>query len=141
MELNNIYKDKIKNSIFHNMESRSIIDSFHIDKKDELIAYIDKTINEWMLDDSQDSLITLSFKGGENYSILNFDRSEIYIKTAANQWEVWKIATSPDYPKMFSVKIKTVGSNLISDDFIMPNEIRSQGYSGEKNQIWNMISN
>jgi len=69
--------------------------------------------------------------------LMVFVLSEINIRNCINEWDVWRIATASNCPKIFSRKIKTIGSNSATIDvnFSLPsNEVKSFLWDWSKKQ-------
>jgi hypothetical protein len=114
---------------------------FDPDKELEIRTGMESDVLEWLKDDKADSVLQFRFwaEGDKpvHLPIVLWKRAEIYIKSCANGWEVWRIATCCAYDKMVSYKVKEVGTNdiqAINDGFKMPNEVRCQ-----KDGVWSLI--
>jgi len=110
------------------------------EKKDLLISQIEETILDWLKsDDNDDSVKTLYLENENMETIhiptLQFYKSEIYIKSCSNVWEVWRIANSPNWPRLISWKVKEIGVNdyyVLGDSFHIPNEVKTINYKKEE---------
>lgn len=99
-----------------------------------VLRNIEKRVVEW-LEFSKESSYTITLYSNYYESQITkeitFWRSEVNIKSCYNVWEVWHIATCQGYPKIFSFKVKEVGTNdtsVVDNGFVMPNEIRTMNY-------------
>ncbi len=103
--------------------------------KEVFINDVESSVEQWLRDSIEKELSpiftvhTLN-EDGERILLgdLQFSRSEICIKECANMWAVWYIASSPQWPKVLSVRIKTIGMNDFESE-VAPNEILSDNYS------------
>lgn len=103
---------------------------------------IEENVLNWLKRDEADSVfqVDLFDHSGKHVDFMLWSRSEIYIKECVNEWCVWRIATCCSYDKMISYKVKTVGTNHLSPDLKLVNEVRSQDYSKLEQQLWGVIS-
>lgn len=136
MERINI-KEKFLNRRLTEIVNQDVTKNFDPGFKQFMILDIEKKVLEWLHKDDADSVITFTLKDKENgfSDLINFSRSEIFIKSCLNQWQVWRIATSCNYPEMISYKVKTIGLNDYDANDIMPNEILTDNYGGKINYL------
>lgn len=99
-------------------------------------------IVEWLKENNNDNPIKqYSIRSdGKFLDFILFSRSEIYLKSGKNTWDVWRIATCGYLNIAFTYKVKEIGTNqmLPNSKFVMPNEVRCSNYDSE-NVVWNLI--
>jgi len=105
---------------------------------DELKADIENQVLEWLeIGESPNLDLYLRNESGSDAGLMVFVLSEINIRNCINEWDVWRIATASNCPKIFSRKIKTIGSNSATIDvnFSLPsNEVKSFLWDWSKKQ-------
>ncbi len=137
-EINEVEYDKGFSDFF--IES-DITKQFLPEIKETEIINITQRVKNWLIQDDKDGIFEINFQDTEGdidyTNTVLFSRSEIYIKTCANAWVIWRIAEAQNWPDIISVKIGTLNENidemyLNRDDFRLPNEIRGENYSNEE---------
>jgi hypothetical protein len=112
------------------LSERESVKRFEIEP--ESFSKIEEIVLDW-LESSKRSRLQIPFIRGEVIVYMVFSRSVINIKSCNNVWEQWHIATSSDFDKIISTRIKDVSTNnlkLLEEGFVMPNEVRSETYDG-----------
>jgi hypothetical protein len=94
---------------------------------DGLRADIEGRVSEWLEFGSSPNLdFYLYGDDGSSIGLMVFALSEINVRTCVNCWDVWRIATASDCPRIFSRRVKCIGSNSVGSDFSLPvNEVKS----------------
>lgn len=91
---------------------------------------IEAIVSNW-LENSKRPRLQIPIILGEITTYMIFSRSVINIKSCNNVWEQWHIATSSDFDKIISTRIKDISTSnfkLLEEGFVMPNEVRSEIY-------------
>lgn len=133
--LGSCFKDKIKpkSDLNQNLElsEREPINTYEIEP--ESISKIEEIVLDW-LKNTQESMVQIPMTAGSlQPTYILFARSVVNIKTCSNVWEQWHIATSSQFDKIISLRVKiidTTSFDLLDKGFKMPNEIRSERYDG-----------
>lgn len=93
---------------------------------DNIKQQIEAEVLDWLQkDDGPTHSVTFHNEAGILVDQTMFVRSVINLRTGANTWDVWQIATSSDWPHILSYKVKSIGSNTADDDFNLPNDVKS----------------
>jgi len=102
----------------------------------ELKQNIQKETLEWLRDSPESYILTFDLKTteGESFYTFNFSRSIVHIKTCSNVWIAWNIAMAEEWPELIAMPMEIIGTNSMEEDFIMPNEIRSEGSKSSTNK-------
>ena len=105
------------------------------------IESVDQQVMEWLKDGNAYPALFLSLmsEDGSICGSMKFQRAEISIKSAANCWQIWHIATSHQWDKMYSIRLKEIGINDFNEADRAHNEVRGDDYSTEAIEHWQEI--
>lgn len=92
----------------------------------ELQAKVEEDVLNW-LKTSKEAILEVWLKSAadETVGMLLFKRNEILVRTCANCWDVWYVATESSCPHMISYRAKELSNNAVDTDHRLHNEVRN----------------